>query len=364
MSLVYISSSTLFSKSANSLHVMKMANSFSKNHKNVELIVRDSLSDINAYEYYDVQENFKILNFKTFNTKLKPLFYALKVFKYCRSKDVETIFYGRDILSLSLLSFVKKNVNIEIHDIPLSKFKKKVLQYMINQNRFNKIVVISEALKKDFIEIFNVDRNKVFVAHDGADIKDFSSHENENMIGYVGSINQGRGIESILYLADIFKDKEFHILGGTKYEIHDKLKVDVIPNNVICHGYITQEEINRIMKEFYIVLAPYQEKVGVAKKGVDTSRWMSPLKLFEYMSFGKAMIVSDLPVLREILLHEKNSILVSPTEITKWSDKISELYLDKEMHDKLKKNAYEDLINLYTWDKRAEIILRKVGYKK
>ncbi|PTF26106.1 group 1 glycosyl transferase, partial [Staphylococcus cohnii] len=41
MKLIYLSSSTLFSKSANSLHVMKMANSFSKIVKKVELVVRD-----------------------------------------------------------------------------------------------------------------------------------------------------------------------------------------------------------------------------------------------------------------------------------------------------------------------------------
>lgn len=363
MSLVYISSSTLFSKSANSLHVMKMANSFSININNVELIVRDSLSNKNAYEYYDVNKNFKILKFKKYSNILHPLLYALQVVNHCRKKDKDTIFYGRDILSLSILSFIRDNVSIELHDIPVSRFKRRLLQSMVNRNNFSNITLISESLKNDFMKMFKAEDRNIIVAHDGADIKSFSTNEDKKMIGYVGSINIGRGIEIVIGLANEFKSKEFHIVGGTKEEIQDKLNVDDIPENVICHGYLSQYKINQIMKDFYIVLAPYQKKVGVSKKGVDTSKWMSPLKLFEYMSFGKAMIVSDLPVLKEVLRHEDNSILVPPTDFKMWVEKIEQLYIDKSLHDSLKKNAYEDLQQFYTWDKRAEIILKKVGTK-
>ncbi|WP_210140872.1 hypothetical protein, partial [Staphylococcus sp. GDY8P41P] len=67
MKMIYVSSSTLFSKSANSLHVMKMAKSFSKLVDEVELIVRDICEKKNYYEYYDVEESFKITNMKVNN---------------------------------------------------------------------------------------------------------------------------------------------------------------------------------------------------------------------------------------------------------------------------------------------------------
>ena len=49
----------------------------------------------------------------------------------------------------------------------------------------------------------------------------------------------------------------------------------------------------------------------------DTGKFMSPLKIFEYMSHKKAIIASDLPVIREVL-NERNSVLVKSDDINLW----------------------------------------------
>ena len=54
--------------------------------------------------------------------------------------------------------------------------------------------------------------------------------------------------------------------------------------------------------------------------GINISGYTSPLKLFEYMSHKKAIIASDLPVLKEVL-NNKNSVLVEHDNI-KRIDKI------------------------------------------
>ena len=56
----------------------------------------------------------------------------------------------------------------------------------------------------------------------------------------------------------------------------------------------------------------------------DTSRFMSPLKIFEYMSHKKPIIVSDLPVIREVL-NEKNSILIDSDNVRLWVEAILKL---------------------------------------
>ena len=62
------------------------------------------------------------------------------------------------------------------------------------------------------------------------------------------------------------------------------------------------EETEKFRLKMDILLAPYQDRVTVAQSdNITTERWMSPLKLFEYMAAGKAIICSDIPVLREIL---------------------------------------------------------------
>ena len=60
-----------------------------------------------------------------------------------------------------------------------------------------------------------------------------------------------------------------------------------------------------------ICLLPNQ--INLFLKGVgNISSYTSPIKLFDYMSHKKAIIASDISVLREVL-NEKNSILVKAT---------------------------------------------------
>jgi glycosyltransferase involved in cell wall biosynthesis len=361
--LIYLSSSTLFSKSANSLHVMKMANSFAKNVDEVHLLVRDIVKKDNPYIYYDVDESFVIENSRTNKYKiLSPIIYAIKSFHYCTKeykKDM-TIFYGRDIISISFLSLIFKRVALEVHDIPTSLIKRLILKLLIKFKRLNKVVVISEALKRDFVNLTKLHEQEIIVAHDGADSHEFSKRESKSKFGYIGSVNKGRGIELILNLANEFPEKELHIIGGTRTDIRNKLNIENIPDNVICHGYISQTEIKNLIKEFYIVFAPYQSKVGVSKKGIDTSKWMSPIKLFEYMSYGKAIITSELPVLKEVIKNNYNGMFANPSNVDDWVNKINYLLDNDNVHYSIKKNAYKTLETKYTWDIRAKLILKEM----
>ena len=363
MNLIYLSSSTLFSKSANSLHVMKMANSFSKELDKVTLFVRDIQGESSPYKYYDVENKFDIVNLKVnkFN-KIAPIIYTIKVlYNLFKNKHEDSnYFFGRDILSLSLLSLIRKNVSIEIHDIPKTSLKKQLLKFLITKNKFNKVIVISTALKKDWETYIGHKLPNMIVAHDGADLQNFSANEDKKEIGYIGSVNQGRGIELIIELAKKHGNLNFNIVGGTEMDLKNKLNLTFIPENVICHGYLDQDRVKDLIKNFYIVLAPYQEKVGVAKKGVDTARWMSPIKVFEYMSFGKAIIISNLPVLKEVINDGQNAIMVKPNSLHEWSDCLVTLLEDSILHMNLKTNAYSTLKNYYTWDQRAKKIIEEV----
>ena len=81
---------------------------------------------------------------------------------------------------------------------------------------------------------------------------------------------------------------------------------------------------------------------------------MSPLKIFEYMSHKKAIIASDLPVLREIL-NSENSFLVKPESIDELVNAIS-LLKKKENREKFSTKAYSDF-KKFTWKKRAEKVV-------
>ena len=98
-------------------------------------------------------------------------------------------------------------------------------------------------------------------------------------------------------------------------------------------------------------LAPYEKKVSVfGGNSTDTSTFMSPLKIFEYMSHKKPMIASDFPVIREVL-NEKNSILVNCDDIDSWVGSINKLKNTKN-RETIANQALNDFYN-YSWKKRA-----------
>ena len=96
---------------------------------------------------------------------------------------------------------------------------------------------------------------------------------------------------------------------------------------------------------------------GLGGKGCNLSDWMSPLKLFEYMGHGKAIVCSDLPVLREVLTDGVNARLANPDAPEEWVSAIRALHSSPETRVALGARARIDFVEKYSWDRRAEHIL-------
>ena len=147
----------------------------------------------------------------------------------------------------------------------------------------------------------------------------------------------------------------FHIVGGLKEDIDywksylKKFDLD----NLYFYGFVPPKETVRYLNSFDILLAPYKRKVTISGLG-DTSKFMSPIKIFEYMSHKKPIIVSDLPVIREVL-NVKNSILVDPDNIKLWINSIKKLK-DSNKRERLSQQALNDF-KIYTWKNRASSII-------
>ena len=87
---------------------------------------------------------------------------------------------------------------------------------------------------------------------------------------------------------------------------------------------------------------------------------MSPLKIFEYMSFRKPIIASKLSSLKIILKHKYNSYLVDPDNTNAWKKAINTLEKDKSLSEKIGKMAFNDLKSKYSWDIRSKMVIKKI----
>ena len=84
------------------------------------------------------------------------------------------------------------------------------------------------------------------------------------------------------------------------------------------------------------------------------------MKLFEYMSYGRAIICSNMPVLTEILKDGVNAMLCDPDDIDAWGQAIRVLQQDPDLRNRLGQSARQLFLQRYTWSARAENILGNI----
>lgn len=370
MNIAYLSNSTIPSRNANSVHVMKMCNSFAKNGNNVTLYTKTDNEESFSFDDYGVRNTFNICRFGLYPIKkINNLIYALKVKNHLSKTLCPDLFYGRNILCLIFATSFNKPIIYEAHSIPITYGRQVLESYLFKNKNFKRLVVISQALMEEYLRIFPFLRtDMIIVAHDGADIPLLNNEKvhcldgdkKKIKIGYVGHLYPGRGIDIIINLAKSLNNYEYHLIGGTEHDLkYWKEKAKKI-KNIFFYGYIPNGKLYKYYAEMDILVAPYEKKVSVSGGKGDTSKWMSPLKIFEYMSYRKPMIVSDIPVLREVLTNKENCLLADSEDICTWEEAVELLVNNQKLCNYISNQAYEEFINKYTWDKRAEIVLQRL----
>jgi glycosyltransferase involved in cell wall biosynthesis len=70
--------------------------------------------------------------------------------------------------------------------------------------------------------------------------------------------------------------------------------------NVTMTGFVENSRLPLYQAASEILVMPYGREVA-ASSGQDISEVINPMKMFEYMAAGRAIISADLPAIREVL---------------------------------------------------------------
>lgn len=352
--------------SANSIQVMKMCQAFADNSNEVFLYTRKG-EDIgteefnNIFEYYNIKNNFFVDHiFETFNPphQLFGFFSAIKCFI-----NKPDLVYGRLLYGCVFSSFLNMKTSYEIHSPPRNLFDLIMMRLLANHKKFVKFVVISNSLKDILVNKYGFDESMIIVAHDGANIieagkgKNNLIFSNDFNVGYIGSLFNGRGINLIIEMAKSCPYAFFHIVGGDAHIVNKLKEIENEIGNIYFYGHMKYAEAEKVRNKCDVLLAPYQLGDNQMIEGFSTVNYMSPLKIFEYMSSEKAIIASDLPVLKEILTHDTNVFFCKSDNILDWVNALNNLYQDDSKRVRLGKAAHEHFINNFTWNSRAKKII-------
>ena len=143
-----------------------------------------------------------------------------------------------------------------------------------------------------------------------------------------------------------------------------KSKKNDLPKNLIFMGYFENNKTPYLMQNMDILLMPYEKNVYLSKKTTNTAVFMSPMKMFEYMSTGVPFISTNLEVLKEILIDNYNCLLADEQNLEDWNQSILKLLKNTNFAKELGNNAKNDLENKYTWLKRVQNIINFYKYNE
>ena len=366
MKILYLSGFALPSRAAHGVHVMKMCQALAQQGHEVTLLVYGSKrrSAENVYRYYGVDETFVVRQIPLVGarggTMLSLPRLGRELSKYSPSA---TLVYARSIYGASLAARRGFRIVYEAHAAPAHAVIRWLEKRLFRAEGFQKLIVISDSLRRIYQDLYGPIR-RVEVCHDAADIPrtedtpeyTWPCRRDRLQIGYAGHLYRGRGIDLILGCAGRLMSYDFHIVGGMERDIQYWKRRG--GGNVHFHGFVQPSLVPAVLSRCDVLLLPYQKGLSLGGRKIDSSGWMSPMKLFEYMAARKAIIASDLPVLREVL-HEGNSLLVRPDDRDGWTAAIRACE-DPQRRDRLAAAAYAEFLAKYTWEKRAARVLQGV----
>ena len=349
--IYYVAELNLPSRSAYSIHVMKMCEAFSKLNYDTNLFVINKKNTNKINKIYNINYNFKIIsvfdNFVLLNFILRILF-SIKILLKKSEKDA--LFLSRSIIFSIIASVLKKKIILELHH-EITGFSKIIYWIFKNLRLIENLKFIF--LSKNLNSIYKIKRRSFLVLDDAVSISDFNFKKqikHKKTCVYIGSFFEGKGIEQIFRLAKKNQKIFFHIYGEKQY-----LRSKKRERNVKLFDYVHYSKIPKILSRYEVALMPYQKKIK-GRGSIWLQKYMSPLKMFDYMAAKMIIIASNLKVYKHILKNNFNCILVNINEDEKWSRAIQYAFKKNYKNQLLRNNAYKTA-KKHTWVKRCQKII-------
>jgi glycosyltransferase involved in cell wall biosynthesis len=213
-------------------------------------------------------------------------------------------------------------------------------------------ITITQALADDLIQRFGA-RPHLAVVPDGMRLppKVPAALSKEPIVGYAGHLYAWKGVDVLLRALALVPEARGLIVGGHDKE-PDLARVKAlaqelgIADRVTFTGLVDPAQVPSHLAGAMILALPNPASAI-------STRFTSPLKLFEYMAAGRAIVASDLPSIREVLTDNEQALLVEPGNAGALAAAIRRLIADRPLAERLARSAQVEAPK-YTWARRAE----------
>ena len=291
--------------------------------------------------------------------------YALRSFLRARAWGVE-LCYAWPLQSAALTSILGLPTVLELHELPQGRFGPGLFRAFLRGHGARRLLPITASLRDQAAAIYPIPDSPdlVHVAPMGVDLDRYRDLPGPSearrrlgwpetlTVGYTGHLYAGRGIELLLKLALLRPGLRFVVVGGEP-EAAEHWRQEARATgvaNLEFLGFVANADLPRYQSACDVLVMPSQRHIA-GSSGGDIGSVASPMKVFEYLAAGRAILASDLPVFREVL-SETNAVLAPPDDADAWALALDDLSARPDHRKRLGERARRDAAQ-YSWQERA-----------
>lgn len=211
----------------------------------------------------------------------------------------------------------------------------------------------------DIVASYGVPRERIVVIPNGINGERFGAApdvdaakralglEGNLVLGFTGFVRDWHGLDKVIDLiANDPPESRRHLLvvgdGPARADLERQARALGIASRVTFTGIVERDDVARHVAAFDIALQP----AVVA--------YASPLKLFEYLALGKAIVGPAQPNIEEILAQDQNAVLFDPDSTASLAAAVDRLCVDRALREKVAAGARATIVEQkLTWHENA-----------
>jgi glycosyltransferase involved in cell wall biosynthesis len=225
-----------------------------------------------------------------------------------------------------------------------------------------RVVCISEGLRDHLRNRWQLDPSKLTVLPCAADVALFGQSfdtsqirrelglADEPVVMWIGGFYPWHALDLLLEsFAQVLHGQPNTRLilvgdGQTRQAIADKIVASGLRQAVIMTGAIPHRRVPDMLSIADVAVVP-AAPVGASRGGTGT-----PLKLFEYMAAGKAIVATGITQAAAVIRDGQTGRLVNAGDVTAFADAVLQLLRDSTERQRLGHNARREAVERHSWE--------------
>jgi len=380
--LIYVSNNRLPTERAHGLQIVQNCEALANAGYTVTLVgPRRHLSpearNVPIWDYYGVAKNFTFVRVWCLDLLhwlpraqaaflLQTLTYLVALAIWLLRRPADVIF-TRDVFVAAMGAALRPRVQLayEVHQINRTRLGCALQSFVVRRAA---VIALTRHLA-DQLEERGASPQRMIVAHDGIRGGRFDSLPEIEaaraavgwpveafIVGWVGrlaTLGMDKGVGTLVDAMANVDGATLAVIGGpgeAVEQLRQRWTAAGLPSErFITPGQVAPADVPRYLAACDVCAMPFPWTEHFAY-------YASPIKLFEYMAAGRAVVASDLPSTAEVVTHEESALLVPPGDVDALRAAIVRLRDDPALRERLGHRAREIALATYTWDARAHSI--------